>query len=480
MTEYKVVFRADQTKQTLLSPLWEKGCPLLVEAVQVSRNVKNSKAYLQIKLRNISNEMINSFEAIAHIDYAKEDPEETHLSYLDADIPAGSTKTLNAVSLKNSDVESATVTILECKDSSTHWKTSNPSQPIPLPITLDLPDELLDERAKLIWGDIFTSSSIFNTLSSAFDTPAEKEREQKLASKYKQMQNLSPVIEDNWWVCACGQVNLNREKCLSCKTKLSQMTKPELNDKGFLKDSKEKRTRDALEKSLKQDQKHKRIKKVLLITLLAVLLVFAVIFGILQQKQFTYNEACDALNSGNYAEAVEKFSSLGDYQDAPLMLEKAQYEDASVDFENGNYTTAVEKFSLLGDYPGASTKLKKAQLMEKISPHMGESIPTVIVVDILGFSQVDAKSYFTINSDGTCIVEIPKNENNVHSGTWQGTWNKATLGLTLPEFPVGEKWQIEAENTWVDRFSDMELTNLGIFFINKDLNSSSFMAVSWE
>lgn len=443
MAEYKVVFRADQTKQTLLSPLWEKGCPLLVEAVQVSRNVKSGKAYLQIKLRNISNEMINSFEAIAHINYAKEDPEETRLSYLDADIPAGSTKTLNAVSLEYSDVESATVTILECKDSSTHWKASNPPQPIPLPITLDLPDELLDERGKLIWGDIFTSSSAFNTLSSAFDTPAEKEREQKLASKYKQMQNLSPMIEDNWWVCACGQVNLNREECLNCNTKLCQMTKPELNDKGFLKDSEEKRTRDALEKSIKQDQKHKRIKKVLLIILLAALLVFAVIFGILQQKQFTYNEACDALN-------------------------------------NGNYATAVEKFSLLGDYPGASMKLKKAQLMEKISPHMGENIPTVIVVDLFGFSQVDTKSYFTINSDGTCVVEIPKDKNNVHSGTWQGTWNKTTLGVTFPEFPVGENWQIEAENTWVDYYSDMELTNLGIFFINNDRNSSSFMAVSWE
>lgn len=64
MGNYKVVFRDDWSGDSSLLK-WEPGCPAMVTVVQVARNVDTSEAYLQIKIENLSADILNSISGIA-------------------------------------------------------------------------------------------------------------------------------------------------------------------------------------------------------------------------------------------------------------------------------------------------------------------------------------------------------------------------------------------------------------------------------
>ena len=68
MANFKVVFRSDNQGADT-SPGWEPGCPLLVNAVQVSRNTDTGQCYLQLKLSNISGATVDSFKLQADVSY---------------------------------------------------------------------------------------------------------------------------------------------------------------------------------------------------------------------------------------------------------------------------------------------------------------------------------------------------------------------------------------------------------------------------
>ena len=85
MANFKVVFRSDNQGADT-SPGWEPGCPLLVNAVQVSRNTDTGQCYLQLKLSNISGATVNSFKLQADVSYVDGANETAELNPLDADI----------------------------------------------------------------------------------------------------------------------------------------------------------------------------------------------------------------------------------------------------------------------------------------------------------------------------------------------------------------------------------------------------------
>lgn len=86
MGNYKVVFRDDWSGDSSLLK-WEPGCPAMVTVVQVARNVDTSEAYLQIKIENLSADILNSISGIAHVDYADGSRGYVPFSELDLDLP---------------------------------------------------------------------------------------------------------------------------------------------------------------------------------------------------------------------------------------------------------------------------------------------------------------------------------------------------------------------------------------------------------
>lgn len=81
MANFKVVFRSDNQGADT-SPGWEPGCPLLVNAVQVSRNTDTGQCYLQLKLSNISGATVDSFKLQADVSYVDGDYNEFVVKFL--------------------------------------------------------------------------------------------------------------------------------------------------------------------------------------------------------------------------------------------------------------------------------------------------------------------------------------------------------------------------------------------------------------
>ena len=99
MGNYKVVFRDDGSGDSSLLK-WEPGCPAMVTVVQVARNVDTSAAYLQIKIENLSADILNSISGIAHIDYIDGSTGDVPFSELDFDLPQCDQGALKATALR--------------------------------------------------------------------------------------------------------------------------------------------------------------------------------------------------------------------------------------------------------------------------------------------------------------------------------------------------------------------------------------------
>lgn len=65
MSEFKVIYKLAQNWDAEeLSIPWAEGCPLVVEKMQVARNVETGEAYFQAKLQNISDREVLSYKAV--------------------------------------------------------------------------------------------------------------------------------------------------------------------------------------------------------------------------------------------------------------------------------------------------------------------------------------------------------------------------------------------------------------------------------
>jgi hypothetical protein len=189
MAEYKIIFKADLKTEGNNALTWEPGCPALVTAIQVSRNTETSATYLQVKVRNVSDAAISSIFAGLEVSLPDGSVDRVPLEYLDVDLPAGAEAALKPMSLSHSDISSCALAISRIDQASSKWQTSAPAQPLPERETLPyLSSRAIDQRAR------------------ALNAKADDDI-------------LRGAVQDHgdWWVCACGQVNVSRDTCCDCK-----------------------------------------------------------------------------------------------------------------------------------------------------------------------------------------------------------------------------------------------------------------------
>ena len=188
MAEYKIIFKADQETEGDNALTWEPGCPALVTAIQVSRNTETSATYLQVKVRNVSDAAISSIFAGLEVSLPDGSVDRVPLEYLDVDIPAGEEQALKPMMLSHSDIASCSLTMSRVALPSGQWQTATAAQPIPKREPLpQLPQRAIDQRAR------------------ALNVKANDDA-------------LRNAVQDHgdWWVCACGQVNVSRDTCCGC------------------------------------------------------------------------------------------------------------------------------------------------------------------------------------------------------------------------------------------------------------------------
>ncbi len=245
MADYKVVYRASDAEIP-----WEPGCPVALTAVQVSRNTETSEAWLQAKARNVSAASVASVYADLRVEYADGAAEEMPVEYLDADIDAGAELALKPRRLPRGDVASCALTIKRVDAGDVTWASAGEPEPMPKRETLTLSPRAAEQRARNLGTD------------KASPAATGKVRD-----------------HGDWWVCACGQVNVGRDSCWSCAFPKNRLLANE-DEAALLADA------DKYEKEL-------------------------------------FDKAVELQDQGTVAsltEAIDKFNSLGDYQDAEERL----------------------------------------------------------------------------------------------------------------------------------------------------------------
>lgn len=361
MANYKVVFRDDGSGDSSLLK-WEPGCPAMVTVVQVARNVDTSVAYLQIKIENLSADILNSISGIAHVGYIDGSTGDVPFSELDFDLPQCEQGALKATALPRGDVESVFIKLLQIDSQQGKWHSTGEPAEAPEREPLSMSEKAMVERGRQL---------------------RELHADSRIAGGRAQ-------FHQGWWVCACGGINVWRETCRECechKDILSSLQDEESlceaadkwsqsvydkadalfsdeEDVENLREAKrlfesvlgwrdaEARAKECSEKlAVLEPKSEKRRKK-----LLGVAAVFALLFiffltagrplvvntiGDLR-NEMKYREATSLYEDGHFRKAYVEFRSIAPYGDSAEMEVKSAYSFAESLEEDGDLDLAVQ------------------------------------------------------------------------------------------------------------------------------------------
>ena len=231
---YKVVFRADASTQGPVALTWEEGCPVRIAAIQVARDTQTGQAFLQAKVMNVSNGTVGSYRAAFHVTFEDGSAQDVEAHPLDADIAPRKAHEPQAMALARGDILSVTGTVQEVRASAGTWASSAPAAPVPAPATLGLSPEALAERAAQL-AEV-----------GAKLPPAAIER--------------AVAVHDGWWLCPCGQPNVERDTCCACGAPLSRLQSLEDED-ALLKAAHAREKRSQELKAAEEQARHKKNRR---------------------------------------------------------------------------------------------------------------------------------------------------------------------------------------------------------------------------
>lgn len=340
MGTYKVIFRSDIHKSNPTFPItWERGCPLLVEAIQVSRETEAGDAYLQVRVNNLTTETVDSFSARFTLHFLDGESSVTKINPLDADIaPAGSYE-VSPIYLSRGDILGVEGCIESANGCQIQWTSSNAPAELPTQTNLELSEAAKRERLLQL------SNRGCRSPEYVVNHPVEQ--------------------HETWIHCACGQLNVDSTSCIACG--LTFEDSAAIEDENALLALAEKREEAAAqereEKLARKEEvkiKARRIGIRAAIACAGVGIAFG-IYALVIAPELEYQKAVDLLAANQYAGAVSAFASLGDYKDSQEQLEKAQdlegqrqreegYTQALESYNQGRYNDALDIFETLKHY----------------------------------------------------------------------------------------------------------------------------------
>lgn len=368
MTEsnYKVIFRADaQSNQHRIT--WEEKCPIQLSAVQISRDTTTSATFLQVKVKNISNDPIVSIAAALTIEVPDKSDEAMPLEYLDTDIPAGTEKTLKPQRLTHANITSCNLVIRRVDFSNKTWHSTTSPKPLPQRQALSLSPKARAQRAYAL--SLGENDEIVNG-----------------------------AVQDHsgWWVCACGQANISRTTCCKCgmvkerllDTENEQDLLAEYNDRvddiyeqacDLSKDDASKKElkkasklftsikdeKDSAEKAKDCDERIQSISSaqsrkirrgiITAMTSVVALGLIIVLGAFVIAPNVKYAIATSYANSGQYEDAIAAFEELGDFKDSREQACESQVQNA---LESGDYDEAYRNAQILTKFDDGEEKLE--------------------------------------------------------------------------------------------------------------------------
>lgn len=278
---------------------WEPGCPLLVALIDITRNPSTGEGILDVKVSNISREIIRSATATATITYASGKQEAYEYDRQDLDLQPAKAISLGKIKLASSNIVDITVDVEKVLTTARTWETHGPALPIESGARLELSDKAMTTRLTLL------KEASCTCVSSAGGH--------------------APIIGEDWWICSCGYPNSSTNECIFChlsKTEAQNLCDPaEIARRQELLNGEQ----ELLLENLKNQEKRKRRRKTIVLTALAAILLCCTGLAAYYFFSFApgraYDEALEIAAAGtenrqNYANAYDAFERLGGYRDS--------------------------------------------------------------------------------------------------------------------------------------------------------------------
>ena len=320
---------------TLPENLYTEGAPLVIAAGALLKDNQTGKVLAQLKYRSICSRPIRAIKVlITGYDMAKAVVCQEEHQYLDLEIGRdeywGSKE---AVYLPDRSVRSYSAAVLAVYYADGGSYVSDSQRWEPLQEQAGLDTKLWDKELAKQYRIDTTPKSVF-----------------------------VPMRQKDLWLCACGEINRDGERCHVCSQELDTLIAK--LDVDRLREEKTERLRREEEHASAvdavRDAHAKKAKKIALIAApIAVIAAAAIVFSVVSSKNArAYDDALALLDAGRYNEADVAFTKLGNYKDSAEKAEEAAgkgqentaYTKACKLLEDGSFDEAQALYTELGDY----------------------------------------------------------------------------------------------------------------------------------
>ncbi len=411
MGSYKVVFRIDSSENTP-DIMWEEGCPILLDALQIARDSESGVAYLQSKFENVSGRMVNAFEVEFTV-ALRDGSEEKHcLSPLDADIKPSERYVAEPIKLANGDVISARADVRSVRTESDEWVSRRPASKLPSPVRLDLSGWAHEERVRELreMGCRDSEAASYGTFE----------------------------IHEGWTLCPCGQVNVGITRCLRCGLDLSQKTLGQSEDESFLlsaaKAREEKEGQDLRKKREKTERRKRKALKIG-IPILVICLLCVGFWGVtdyLPRKQ---------------AEArLSEFKSSNQLYDYDEFVSEDAWDSKAASYSEGLDELIGSSYSALSEESKMEVlkMLAKEQTIDAIYSDVKSSWPSSVSVSLF---LLDASIEDNTTRDGAFDVVIDCGS-RVESGKHHYSFRSKYRETFIPDLENGtvDGWPLQRKS----------------------------------
>ncbi len=409
MANFKVVFRSDNQGADT-APGWEPGCPLLINAVQVSRNTDTGQCFLQLKLSNVSDEIVSSYKLQVDVAYADGTTETVDLRPLDADIRPVQTCRPDPVPLSGSDILSATTRVITVSQPNGSWRTASAAEPIPVGKPLELEQFAAIERKRLL-VDLGKDPDDYDCR----------------------------IVEgDGWWVCTGGIPNVNRDTCCACG--LSRDMLKNLENEAYLHAKAEER------KTIEEAKnRRKRRRNVFCALLCIVIAIVAACISLAYLAIEPYLNATQLQEQGSYKTAYEEYTALGTLLDSEERARECARLAGDRAASVGDYVDAQAWYERAGNVESRERAAEAIQESEETTEELRRAADSDPALG-LAFHQFAASSTpenagtsrfsLALYDNGTCHVTYTiDGDGKIHDS--EGTWSLGTdclFTVDLPDF----------------------------------------------
>ena len=346
---------------TLPDDLYATGSPVVIAAGALLKDNQTENVLAQMKFRSVSPKLIKAIKvSVLSMDtVGRTLGEAKEHQYLDLSASRGAEfgqKT--AIPLADASTRSFSVAVTEVAfaDNSIWASSADNWQQLPVlpPLMAEARDEELVKQYQLTYG--------------------------------KQCR-FSPLAHEDLWFCSCGAVNRAEEStCHDCNLEYAKLNAVQwaalkkacderlAAEKAWAEQqAAEQAKREALRREEEARQaeiaavKAKKRNKVLAICAVLAVVACAAAYVLTQivipeqKNKAAYESAMAAYSAGDYADAIAKFTVLGDYNDSAAKVLEAKYSLACAAFDAEKYEEAKAQFLELGDYQDSAQRVADSE-----------------------------------------------------------------------------------------------------------------------